>query len=227
MLQGTAPYMVTSHISVDGPPSCWLMFAPQQYAAPLAVVPQLCAAPARTLENTTVTTVTIAVPLLVSLVAVIVAEPAATPVTNPVEFTVATAALLLAQVTTRPVSTFPFASAVVAVSCTVWPTSTVGVGGATVTDATGGMTVSAAVPGCPSLVAVIVAEPAATPVTSPVGLTVATVALLVVHVTVRPVSTLLAASLVVAVSCAVPASPIVAIGGETVTDATAGGGPSL
>ena len=58
------------------------------------------------------------VPLCPSLVAVIVVEPAAAPVTSPLPFTVATAALLVAQLTTRPVSGAPFTSRGVAVSCT-------------------------------------------------------------------------------------------------------------
>jgi hypothetical protein len=64
--------------------------------------------------------------------------------------------------------------------------------GATVTVvATGGgggaaVTVIADVPDLPELVAVMVAEPAATPVTTPLELTVAAEALLVVHVTVWP-----------------------------------------
>src|SRR6266851_1586374 len=159
-----------------------------------------------------------------SLVAVIVAWPAATPVASPVEFTVVTAGLLVAQVTVRPVSTFPPASLVVAVSCTVTPTSTVA--GATVTDATGtggAVTATAAVPFFPSDVAVIVAEPTATPVTNPVADTVATTVLLLAHVTARPVSTFPAESLVVAVSCAVLPTGSVPGDGATVTDATAGG----
>jgi len=56
------------------------------------------------------------VPLCPSLVAVIVAAPAATPVTKPLAETVATAALLVAQVTTRPLRAVPFASFAVAVN---------------------------------------------------------------------------------------------------------------
>ena len=57
------------------------------------------------------------------------------------------------------------------------------------TDATGtDATVIAEAPLFPSLVAVIVAGPATTPVTSPLPLTVATPALLVDHVTTRPAS---------------------------------------
>src|SRR6059058_5150662 len=63
-------------------------------------------------------TVTPADPLTVSLVAVIMTgwASARTPVTSPVPETVATAGLLLAQVTTRSVSTLPLASFTVATS---------------------------------------------------------------------------------------------------------------
>src|SRR5213080_2092251 len=171
-------------------------------------------------------TVMAEVPLLPSLVAVIVAEPAVTPVTSPLPPTVATALLLLAQVTVRPLSGFPFASFGVAASCTVWPACTDAVAGLTVTDATGTvLTVIVAVPPCPSLVAVIVAEPAVTPVTSPLPLTVATAGLLLDQVTVRPPSGLPNASRVIAAYCAVCPTPIVAVAGVTLTDATGSGHP--
>jgi hypothetical protein len=65
-------------------------------------------------------------------------------------------------------------------------------------------TVIAAVPLCPSLVAVIITGPtAATPVTSPCEFTAAAAVLPLAHVTARPVSTLPAASFVVGVSCTV------------------------
>src|SRR5438309_672227 len=65
------------------------------------------------------------------------------------------------------------------------------------------------VPVLPSVVAVIVADPAPTPVTSPVALTVATPLLLLVHVTTRPARALPLASRGVAMSCSVPlASPL-------------------
>ena len=102
----------------------------------------------------------------------------------------------------RPVNGLPFASFGVAVSWTVPPAGTLAVAGVTVTDATGtGVTVMDDVPLWPSLVAVIVAgPPAATPITSPVLLTVATDVLFEDHVTVRPVRMLPFASLSVAVS---------------------------
>ena len=77
------------------------------------------------------------------------------------------------------------------------------VAGLTVTDATGtgtAATAIAAVPPRPSLVAVIVALPAATAVTSPLALTLATAGALLAHVTTRPDSGLPLASVGVAVS---------------------------
>src|SRR5438093_182348 len=174
----------------------------------------------------TVLTVIVAVPLCPSLVAVIVAAPAVTPVTSPLPLTVATAVLLLPQLTGRPDNGLPLASFEVAVSCTVWPTGTDAVLGLTVTDATGTvLTVIAAVPLCPSLVAVIVAAPAATPVACPAPFTVATAGLLLDQVTVRPPSGLPNASRVIAAYCAVCPTPIVAVAGVTLTDATGSGHP--
>src|SRR2546426_8081 len=169
----------------------------------------------------TFVTVIAAVPLFPSLVAVIVAVPAVFPVTSPLALTVATVALLLAQLTVRPDSRLPLASLGVAVSCTVWPTCTDAVAGFTVTEATGTvLTVIVAEPLCPSLVAVIVDEPAVTPVTSPLALTVATAGLPLAQVTVRPPRGLPFASLGVAVSGTVWPACTDAVAGVTVTDAT-------
>src|SRR5712691_12172415 len=116
-----------------------------------------------------------------------IAVPAATPVTRPLPLTVATAALLVAHVTARPLSAVPPASRGVAVSCPVWPTRTLDAAGLTVTDATGTfVTVTVAVPLFASLVAVMVAVPAAMPVTRPLPLTVATAALLVANTRLHP-----------------------------------------
>src|SRR5207248_3579702 len=118
----------------------------------------------------------------------IVAEPPATPATRPLPLAVATLVLLLVHVTIRPVSVPPAESFGVAVSCTVCPTVRLAVAGEIATEATGTVvTVSAAVLLLPSLVAVIVAEPAVTPATRPLPLTVATLVLLLAHVTIRPV----------------------------------------
>jgi hypothetical protein len=84
------------------------------------------------------------------------ADPAATAVTNPAPFTVATSELSDTHDTTRPDSVTPVASLAVAVACVVPPTTTVEAASDTATVATGGsVTVTAADPVCPSLVAVI------------------------------------------------------------------------
>src|SRR5437867_3883402 len=161
-------------------------------------------------------------PLFPSLVAVIVAVPAALPVTSPLAVTVATAVLLLPQLTVRPDNGLPLASFAVAVSSTVWPTCSDAVAGLTVTDATGTvLTVIVALPLCPSLVAVIVAAPAVTPVTTPLPLTVATAVLLLPQLTGRPDNGLPLASLGVAASCTVWPTCTDAVLGRTVSDATA------
>src|SRR3990170_3549648 len=82
-------------------------------------------------------------------------------------------------------------------------------------------TVSAAVPLFPSLVAVIVAAPSATPVTRPLDDTVATAVLFDVHVTVRPVRMFPFASLTTALSCCAAPTDTLADAGLTATVATA------
>jgi hypothetical protein len=148
-----------------------------------------------TVVTTGVTAVTVIadVPVLPELVAVMVAEPAATPVTRPAEFTVAAAELFVVQVAVCPVITLPFWSLTVATSGVVAPATTEADVGATVTVVTTGgtaVTVIADVPLLPEVVAVIVAEPAATPVTRPLEFTVAAAELLVVQVMVCPAMTL-------------------------------------
>src|SRR2546422_4545376 len=97
--------------------------------------------------------------------------------------------------------------------------------GLTSTDATGtAFTVTAELPLFPSLVAVMVTgPPAALPVTRPFASTVARLASLVPHVTLRPVSALPAASFGVAVSCRAAAATTPAGAGATATPATAAG----
>src|SRR5690242_4450053 len=149
-------------------------------------------------------TSTMAFPLFPSDVAVIETVPALIPVTSPLALTVAMVWSPLDHVTTRPVRMLPFASFVVAASWTVWPGWTAADDGVTATVATGTwVTVMLEVPLWLSLVAVIVADPAAFADTRPVPFTVATVVLLEDHVTVRPDSGLPFASFGVAVSCTV------------------------
>src|SRR6266550_1388170 len=72
-----------------------------------------------------------------SLVAVIVVEPLACAVTSPVAETVPTPGSLCAHVTSRPRRTWPSASQIAALSCTVAPTTRSVVSGTIVTAATG------------------------------------------------------------------------------------------
>src|ERR1043166_6665963 len=155
-------------------------------------------------------TVLAELPLWPSLVAGMVAEPATRPLTRPLELTVTIEVLPLVHETARPVSGLPLASLGVAVSCTVWPCWMLAEAGLTVTELTGTfVTVIAAVPLCPSLVAVIVADPGARPVTFPFTSAIATEVLLLDQVTVRPESGLPFASFGAAVSCtAWPASTV-------------------
>jgi hypothetical protein len=89
------------------------------------------------------------------------------------------------------------------------------------------VTVTEAIPVFVSLVAVIVADPAATAVTRPVELTEAMLVFALDHVTTRPVSTLLLASRVAAESCAVPPTTRLDVAGDTDTDATGTGAGAL
>src|SRR2546427_4870551 len=148
--------------------------------------------------------------------------PTAFPVTTPFESTVAIVASPVVQATVRPVSGLPPESRGVAASGTVAPTTMLAVGGVTATVATGmGVTVTAAEPLLPSLVAVTVTgPPAPLPVTSPFASTLATAALPLCQVIVRPVSGLPTASCGVALSCTVAPTTMLAVGGATATDAT-------
>src|SRR6267143_1364085 len=93
--------------------------------------------------------------------------------------------------------------------------------GLSVTEATGRFaTVTNFFPFFFPLVAVIVADPAATPVTCPLDDTVATALLLVVHVTVRPVSTFPFTSMTTALSCCVEPSDRFTAAGFTMTEST-------
>src|SRR5882672_807091 len=85
----------------------------------------------------------------------------------------------------------------------------------------GGTTmVSAALPLWPSLVAVMVAPPTASPLTIPPPFTPASNGALLAHVTVRPERMAPLTSLRVAVSCCVPPTDRLTLAGLSVTDAT-------
>jgi len=137
-------------------------------------------------------TVRVAVPIFVSLVAVTVVVPALTPVTTPVlAFIVATDVDPIDHVTVRPDRVLPFAALVIAARGIVRCSTTDGFDGEIVTVATGiGITLMLVLPVCPSLVPIMLTAPGATAVTTPLTLsTVAMLALLDFHLTVRPDST--------------------------------------
>src|SRR2546428_1006329 len=81
------------------------------------------------------------------------------------------------------------------------------------------VTITVTLPVFPSLVAVIVAEPAVTPVTSPLPSTVATPVVPLTQLIVRPLSGVPFASFGVAVSCTVWVTGTLADAGLTLTDA--------
>jgi hypothetical protein len=78
------------------------------------------------------------VPVLPPPVAEMVALPGATGLVTAVADTVAIDAALDDQAKLTPLTTFPFRSSAVAVSCTVWPGSRVAVAGVTLTRCTDG-----------------------------------------------------------------------------------------
>jgi len=88
------------------------------------------------------------------------------------------------------------------------------------------VTARLAVPPCPSLVALTVLVPAASPVISPVPDTVAVSGALELQLTVRPLRTFPFASFSVAVNCCVPPTATLALPGLTLTEATGLGVPA-
>ena len=168
-----------------------------------------------------VETVRTACPVTPSLVATIFVVPTASTETAPFEPTVATVVLVLLQLIVRPVSTLPMASCSTAVACDAPPTETAAGESNTATVATGaGVTVALAAPDFPSLVAVMVTEPADTPVTRPEDETVATEGAELDQLTRRSESTAPVESFVVAVACVVPPTCMELAASETATDAT-------
>ena len=91
-----------------------------------------------TLDTEGAVTVRVAEPDWPSLVAVMSAEPGPMAVTTPLEFTVATAPLLVLQENARPVSGVPPESRATADAWVVWPTVRLFVPSVTETLATGG-----------------------------------------------------------------------------------------
>src|SRR5882762_909135 len=209
--------VMTRPVSV--PPTESLVTAASSWVAPTRIVAD--AGFTVTVATGTLMTAMVALPVLPSLMAVTVADPAALPVTRPLVLTVATVVLLLDHAMTRPVRVPPAESRVAAESCCVAPTARLADAGLTVTVATGTVvTVMAALPVLPSLVAVTVADPAATAVTRPLALTAATAGALLAQVTMRPLRGAPLESWGAAASCKVAPSRRLATVGVTTTAAT-------
>jgi hypothetical protein len=131
-----------------------------------------------------------AVPLTPPDVAVTTELPGAMAVASPELETVTAAGLELDQVTDGLVATLPEASTTVAESCCVDPGWSSAVAGETVIlEGGGAVTERAVLPTFASLIALIVAAPAAIPVTRPEELTVASAGLELCQATMRPVTT--------------------------------------
>jgi hypothetical protein len=148
-------------------------------------------------------TVTVAEPTASSTLPMMFADPCATPVTIPSCDTLATAGVLDVQVTLRPVSSAPVASRTVAAASVVNPTPSVLVPSVTTTDAATACTFKIAEADTPSTVPVMAVVPAPTPVTTPLGDTVATAELPDVHETDGAVTMLPLGSRTVAIAVVV------------------------
>jgi len=173
-------------------------------------------------------TVNRAVALFPSLVAVITVSPTANVVIAPSVLTVATAGLDELHATVRPASVAPRSSRSTALAVVAVPSVSDGSASVTCTVATGaGATVIDALPLFPSLVAVIVADPAAIADTTPALFTEAIAGADDDQSTGRPASTAPALERSSAVADAVAPTVICAGDSDTVTVATptfAGGG---
>jgi hypothetical protein len=167
-------------------------------------------------------TVILALPETPSLAAVIVADPADIPDTRPVAAsTVATATLSELHSTGRPIMTRPLASASMATAWVVSSARSELASRATLIDETGaGVIVNVALPGFPSLVAVIRTVPTLIAVTTPSTETVATSELSELHSMIRSVRVPPPASTMVALACVVATALIELAERVTETPAT-------
>jgi hypothetical protein len=170
-------------------------------------------------------TVSTVAPLCPSLVAVMVVVPGVSAVIAPLALTVATVEFDDVHAIARPVITSLLAVRSVTVAIVVLPTVMFACASTTVTTATGtGNTVSTAEPLCPSLLATMLVVPGVSAVMAPVLDTDATVGLLELHDTARPVSDAPVLLRVSAVAMVLP--PTTSCGEPSVTEtlATAVGG---
>ena len=150
-------------------------------------------------------------------------DPGAIPLTTPAFDTVASAGFNDAQVIVRPASGRPMASCAMAESVTLSPSLTEGVRWLMSTATTGtGITVTCVEPETPSAVAVMLAEPGATPVTTPDPSTVAIVVAEELHVKEAGIAAPFA-SFAAAEAWMVPPTSTWGASVVTVTDVTFGG----
>ena len=171
------------------------------------------------------TTVTCARPVAPDEVAVISASPAATPVASPEPSTLTTEVSLEAQSNSASATAWPLRSTASAERCRVSPSISVSAAGDTVTELTIWATDTVALPETTPAVAVMVAVPSPTAVTSPDPLTVAIEAALLDQVTAAPAITCPFWSRTSAVSCtAAPRTVSWVVAGVTVTVVGRGGG---
>ncbi len=165
---------------------------------------------------------TIASPLRPPLDAVIVTVPGATPSTRPDDDTVATPAALELHPNTRSANAAPPASRATAVSCVDCPTMRLSRDGESCTVAVGtGNTVTPMAAVRFSLAAVMVATPAASPLTTPLAFTIATAGALDCQSTARSRSACPRSSTGVASSGSVPFTTSDGFGGDNWMLATA------
>jgi hypothetical protein len=173
-------------------------------------------------ETTFATTLRVEVPLTPLSEAPTVVEPGATPVARPVEFTVATAAVTTVQLAVAVTSSVELSLYVaVALNCRVAPTDRLALEGETAMEVSVlgvTATASAAFPLIPFSEAVMVVEPEATAVASPVEPIVATAALAAVQLAVA-VTSPVEPSLyfAVALNCCVPPIAMLVMDGDTET----------
>jgi len=209
----------TDELHITARPLNAAPFAERSTAVALVVAPTTNdVAPSATVTVATGTgsTVSVADALLPSLDAVIVVVPTASVVIAPSLLTAATLGDVDDQVIARPVSVAPRSSRSTAKAVVVAPSVSVGSASVIVTVATGaGATVIGALPLFPSLVPVIVADPAAIADTTPALFTEAIAGADDDQSTDRPVSTAPAPERSSAVADAV--APTVICDGDTDT----------
>ena len=221
--------MVVSALDQETPtPSITRPIWSRTSAASCAVCPSAASATVSGVTATAVgtgaTTVSAARPVTPAAVAVTSASPAPTPVTRPPSSTTATSVSLDAHSKSVPTTGCALASVASAASRSVSPATSVSAAGVSAMVLTSWATVTVALPDTEPAVAVIVAVPSPTAVTSPDALTVPTMVLLLAQLTVAPAIAWPFWSRTSARSCTVsPRAVSSAVAGVTITVVGRGG----